>query len=109
MDEEQRIAKARKLASYTIAWWQNHHRKQEEAMLYNMAMVEVLRSKILYCREISQEKAEEAVQYKVQAALEHDIAELLEDNRHQEESIVYWRKTEKLLEKYYSILLEYAE
>lgn len=77
-------------------------------MLSHMANVEILRCRIPSC-EISIEEAKEAVQYKVDAALEHNIAERLEDEGRQKESDTHWEKVVKLNEEYYLALLQHAD
>ncbi|MEA3295666.1 MAG: hypothetical protein U9Q27_00780, partial [Patescibacteria group bacterium] len=108
MDRKQIIERAKALACHTRMWWQNHHRKENDDLLFNMARVEVLRSGF-FCPVISQKEAEVAVGYQVQAAFEHDVAERFEDSGNQAEADIHWIEVEKLLEKYFLVLLQYAE
>ena len=64
-----------KLAEYETKWWQAHHRKNTESMTHNMAKLYELQFNIPY------KKALEAVESRVKAGQEHDIAEMLEDKK----------------------------
>lgn len=86
------------LAKYEIEWWKAHHRKDDGAFLENMAKLYQLQFHIPY------EQAVESVNYRVNAAKEHDIAEKLEDDGKQKEANIHWDKAEELLIKHFKVL-----
>jgi hypothetical protein len=91
--------KIKELAKYEVGWWRAHHYRNYEAVLENMTL--------LYQRlfNISKEKAEKAVRYRVEAGKMHDEAERLEDLGNKTEAEKFWKKTEELLGKHFEVLL----
>ncbi|MFA5357993.1 MAG: hypothetical protein WC308_03655 [archaeon] len=89
---------AKRLAKHEMGWWQAHHRRNLKSLKKSMTKLYVLQFKIPY------KEAFEAVEFRVEATKEHDIAEHLEDTGKRAEAEKHWKKTRNLLEKHFEIL-----
>lgn len=89
---------SKQLAKYEISWWQAHHRRNRKLLLNQMAKLYSLQFNLPY------RTAFKAVQCRVKATKEHDIAEKLEDENKIKQSNMHWKKAESLIEKHFEIL-----
>src|SRR3989338_6145109 len=91
---------SRQLAEHELGWWQAHHRKDKERLLLEMQQLFELQFKILA------EQARRAAEYRVQAAIEHDVAEKHEDAGNQVEADKHWNVVKNLLAKHFAVLVK---
>ncbi|MFH1181471.1 MAG: hypothetical protein V1702_00775 [Candidatus Woesearchaeota archaeon] len=91
----------KKLANYEIGWWKAHHRRDSGDLIHQMTKLYELQYEIPY------DKAREAVDYRIQATKEHDIAEKFEDAGDQTNADIHWSRAEKLVEHHFRILMEH--
>jgi hypothetical protein len=92
--------KVQKLAHHEIGWWKAHHRRQYDILTFEMTQLYSL----LF--NISGNLAKEAVDYRVEAAKLHDLAERYEDSGNMVKADEYWSHAEQALKSHYSILLK---
>ena len=90
----------KELAKYEIGWWKAHHRRNKPELIHQMAKLYQIQFEIPY------ENAVEAVNYRVEAAKEHDIAEEFEDKGNQADADIHWDKAEQLMEKHFRNLMK---
>lgn len=93
--------KARRAAELEKTWWQAHHRKDTKLLLSSMAEL----YQLLF--DLPIEIAIQVVQYRVEAAQQHDIAEDLEDGG-DSSSKEAWQSVKELLFKHFSLLLQHT-
>ncbi len=86
------------LAKYEIGWWKAHHRKNKPLLIEQMAKLYELQFNIPYSSALN------AVEYRVKATREHDIAEKFEDEGNQKKADIHWTKAEELLLSHFKIL-----
>ena len=89
---------ARILAKHEVGWWMGHHRKNFEKARKDMVEEYIL----LF--NLPREKAERSVEFRIEAAKMHDIAEKYEDEGNSEEAEKYWKKVEELLAKHFEVM-----
>ncbi len=88
----------KELAHYEIGWWKSHHRRDKIGLRNNMAKLYALQFNISYGNALK------AVEFRVQATKEHDLAEEFEDQENQDEADKHWFNAESLLKKHFEIL-----
>ena len=79
------------LAQHEVNWWKAHNEGDFDTMTEEMVLLYVLQF------GVTPEKALSAVEWRVKAAQEHDLAEELEDSGNQEEADKHWCKAEEYL------------
>lgn len=94
---------AEELAGYEVGWWKSHHERDMEGLTHNMAKLYELQFGIPY------ETAREAVDLRVQATQEHDLAEKFQDGEDAEKAKEHWNRTRDLLVKHFETLLQHQQ
>lgn len=87
---------AKKCAKLEVGWWIGHHRKDFKKVKKDMTKL------YMNLFDMSQEKAERAIQFRIEAAKFHDLAE--DEQRDKEKANEYWKKAEELLVKHFEAL-----
>lgn len=88
----------KELAHHEVEWWKAHHRHNIIGLRENMAKLYSLQFNITY------REALKAVEFRVQATKEHDLAEEFEDKGNKSEADKHWFNTESLLRQHFKIL-----
>ena len=105
MSKEKKESELRKLAKLLAklktGWWKSHHEKDWVGTIRLMAQLYVK----LY--KVSFEIAEKIVDFRVEAAREHDLAE--KPGISKEKSDEHWRNAEKLNEKHFFMLEKHRQ
>ncbi len=94
MDSE----KAKMCAEYEIGWWEDHGRKNYRGVFNDMVNLYVLQYDLL------KTVAEQAVNLRILAAKEHDVAESLERKNKKKEAKIHWDAAENLLAQHFKYL-----
>lgn len=87
------------LANLEVAWWQGHHRKDEQKVVVSLTQ------QFMILFNLTQDQAMKAAMLKLQAGHEHDLAEHAEDNGFQESARKHWTNAEELLKEHFKIIV----
>ena len=92
------IEKAKKCGEYEVGWWMGHGRKDYKGFFRNMVSLYILQY------GISRSGAEKAVNLRIRAAQQHDVAEELERRGQKTQANPHWEAAKNLLSKHFEYL-----